>query len=121
MTAGVYRARAEEIPMYQVCGVCIGLRFFSNFIQFFFNLGPLKCKIKWYVWVGIIRGWALILHRVDNGPVEGRRANTVVCAGSKHVFLKKGIFKKTNAYFVFFYRNPHIRPGPHIGRDTLTL
>ena len=118
MTAGVYRARAEEIPMYQVCGVCIGLRFFSNFIQIFLNLGPLKCKIKWYV---RIQGWALILHRVDNGPVEGRRANTVVCAGSKHVFLKKGIFKKTNAYIVFFYRTPHIRPGPHIERDTLPL
>ena len=34
----------------------------------------------WYVWVGIIRGWALILHRVDYGPVEGRRANIAVCA-----------------------------------------
>ena len=36
---------------------------------------------------------ALILHRVDYGPVKGRRANTAVCAGGKYVFLKTGIFK----------------------------
>ena len=97
---GMYRARGEEAPMYQECGVCVACVFFE-FHSIFLTFGPLKCKIKWYVWVGIIRGWALILHRADYGPVEGRRANTAVCAGGKHVFLKTGLFKKTTAYFVF--------------------
>ena len=54
---------------------------------------------------------ALILHRVDYGPVKGRRVNTAVCAGGKYVYLGKQL---RTSYFSTLPLNPHIRPGPYI-------